>query len=112
MHPKMQDLPTEEFWALLLNQNFQLIKPVRISRGGISEVTVDVRIILKEALLANATVIAVCHNHPSGSLKPSKPDDQITQRLKNSCDIMRLHLLDHIIITDGAYFSYHEKGRL
>ena len=79
MRPKMQDLDTEEFWVLLLNQNYRLIKDIRISHGGISEVSVDVRIIMREAVLANATVLAVCHNHPSGSISPSRQDDQITQ---------------------------------
>ena len=112
MHAKLQDLDTEEFWALLLNQNYRLIKEVRIAHGGISEVTVDVRIIMREAVLANATIIAVCHNHPSGSLTPSRQDDAITQVIRRACETMRLHMLDHLIITDGDYFSYHESGKL
>ena len=112
MRPKMQDLDTEEFWVLLLNQNYRLIKDIRISHGGISEVSVDVRIIMREAVLANATVLAVCHNHPSGSISPSRQDDQITQTIRRACDTMRLHFLDHLIITDGQYFSYHESGKV
>ena len=112
MRPKMQDLDTEEFWVLLLNQNYRLIKDIRISHGGISEVSVDVRIIMREAVLANATVLAVCHNHPSGSISPSRQDDQITQTIHQACDTMRLHFLDHLIITDGQYFSYHESGKV
>ena len=112
MRPKMQDLDTEEFWVLLLNQNYRLIKDIRISHGGISEVSVDVRIIMREAVLANATVLAVCHNHPSGSISPSRQDDQITQTIYRACDTMRLHFLDHLIITDGQYFSYHESGKV
>lgn len=112
MRPKMQDLDTEEFWVLLLNQNYRLIKDIRISHGGISEVSVDVRIIMREAVLANATVLAVCHNHPSGSISPSRQDDQITQTIHRACDTMRLHFLDHLIITDGQYFSYHESGKV
>ena len=108
----MQDLDTEEFWVLLLNQNYRLIKDIRISHGGISEVSVDVRIIMREAVLANATVLAVCHNHPSGSISPSRQDDQITQTIHRACDTMRLHFLDHLIITDGQYFSYHESGKV
>ena len=72
MHPKMQDLDTEEFWLLLMNQNYRLIKELRIAHGGITEVAVDIRLLLKEALLCNATILAVCHNHPSGSIRPSK----------------------------------------
>lgn len=112
MHPVMQDLSTEEAWILLMNQNYKLIKQVRISRGGISETAVDVRIILKEALLCNATVVALCHNHPSNNTRPSKDDDRLTERVKKACDIMRIYLLDHVIITDGNYYSYREEGRL
>lgn len=112
MHPVMQDLDTEEFWILLMNQNYRLIRKMRISHGGITEVSVDVRIIIKEAVLANATILAVCHNHPSGSLRPSPQDNDITTHIKRACDTMRIHFLDHIIVTDGAYYSYKESGRL
>ena len=112
MHPVMQDLDVEEFWALLMNQNNKLIKKLRISHGGITEVAVDIRIILREAILANATILAVCHNHPSGSLHPSRMDDELTTNLKRACATMRIHLLDHVIVTDGAYYSYHEEGRI
>lgn len=112
MHPKMQDLANEQAWVLLMNQNFRLIKAVQISNGGISETAVDVRVILKEALLANATVMALCHNHPSNNATPSGDDDRITQRLKKAGETMRIYMLDHVIITDGAYYSYMEKGRL
>ena len=78
MHPKLQDLDTEEFWLLLMNQNYRLIKEVRIAHGGITEVSVDLRIVMKEALLCNATIMAVVHNHPSGSLRPSKADNDLT----------------------------------
>ena len=97
---------------MLLNQNYRLIKKVRISHGGITEVAVDIRIIMREAVLANATIIAVCHNHPSGSLRPSAADNELTSTLQRACNIMRIHFLDHIIITDGAYFSYRESGRI
>ena len=112
MHPMMQDLDVEEFWVLLMNQNYRLIRKFRVSHGGITEVAVDIRIIMREAVLANATIIAVCHNHPSGSLRPSRADNDITASLKAACSVMRIHLMDHVILTDGAYFSYHEEGRL
>ena len=112
MRPVMQDLDVEEFWALLMNQNYKLIRKIRISHGGITEVAVDIRIILKEALLANATVLAVCHNHPSGNLRPSQQDDAITESLRKACRMMRIHFLDHVIVTDGGYYSYHEEGRV
>ena len=112
MHPLMQDLDTEEFWALLLNQNHRLIKAVKIAHGGISEVSVDVRIIMREAVIAKATILAVCHNHPSGSLRPSNADDALTQNIKKACEVMRIHFMDHVIVTDGQYFSYHETGKM
>lgn len=112
MHPLMQDLDVEEFWILLMNQNYRLIKKLRVSHGGITEVSVDIRIIMREAVLANTTILAACHNHPSGSLHPSKQDDALTNSIKAACDVMRIKFLDHIIITDGAYYSYHESGRI
>ena len=110
MHPQMQDLDVEEFWILLLNQNHRLIKKVRISHGGITETSVDIRIIIREAVLANATILAVCHNHPSGNLSPSKADEELTRSIRRACDVMRIHFMDHVIITDGQYYSFHELG--
>ncbi len=112
MRPVMQDLDVEEFWLLLMNQNHRLIKKIRISHGGITEVSVDIRIIMREALVANATILAVCHNHPSGSLRPSEQDNLLTTQLQKACNTMRIRFLDHVIVTDGAYFSYHESGRI
>ena len=105
MLPKMQDLATEEFHILLINQNFRLIKSERISQGGITEVSADIRIMMREAVLNNATIMAVCHNHPSGSIRPSRIDDTLTQSVKKACEVMRIHFLDHVIVTDGAYYS-------
>ncbi len=112
LHPRMQDLDKEQAWVMLLNQNFKLIKTVCISSGGISETAVDVRQIIKHAVLCNATVLALAHNHPSNNPNPSCDDDRITQRVKKACEIMRIHMLDHVIVTDGQYYSYHERGRL
>jgi DNA repair protein RadC len=111
MHPVMQDLDIEEFWVLLMNQHYRLIKKVRISHGGITETAVDIRIIIKEAVLANATILAACHNHPSGNLRPSSQDDDLTKSIKRACELMRIHFQDHVIITDGHYYSYHESGK-
>ena len=112
MHPVLQDCDVEEFWLLLMNQNHRLIKKVRISHGGITEVSVDIRIIMREAVLANATILAVCHNHPSGNLRPSSSDNELTTQIQRACQLMRIHFLDHVIIADGAYFSYRESGRI
>ena len=112
MHPVMQDLDVEEFWLLLMNQNYQLIKKIRISHGGISEVSVDIRILIREAVLCNATIMAVCHNHPSGNLRPSQADNDLTRSIHQACNVMRIKFMDHVIVTDGQYFSYHENGNL
>lgn len=112
MHPKLQDLDVEECHVLLMNQAFKLIKSVCVSHGGMTETAVDVRVIMKQAILCNATVLAVCHNHPSGSTHPSRQDDHVTQQIKGACELMRIHFLDHVIITDGRYYSYCEEGKL
>ena len=111
MRPVMQDLDVEEFWALLLNQHYRLIKKVRISHGGITETSVDIRIIMREAVLANCTILAVCHNHPSGNLSPSHVDKELTKSIKRACELMNIHFLDHVIVTDGQYYSFHEQGK-
>ena len=112
MNPKMQDLQVEEGHVILLNQNYKLIKPVRISQGGITETSVDIRIIMKEAVVNNATIIVFCHNHPSGSICPSRVDDELTKSIKRACDLMRIHFCDHVIIGDCQYYSYREQGKL
>ena len=112
MLPKMQDLATEEFHILLMNQNYRLVKSVKISQGGITETSADIRVMMREAVLCNATILAACHNHPSGSLSPSRADDELTRSIKEACRVMRIHFLDHVIVTDGAYMSYREQGKL
>ena len=112
MLPKMQDLDVEEAWVLLMNQHFRLVKAVRLSHGGLSETAVDVRIVMREAILAGATVLMLCHNHPSGICRPSKDDDSLTQKIKKACETMRIYMADHLIVTDGRYYSYAEEGRL
>ena len=110
--PKMRDLDVEEAYIVLMNNNYKHIKTIRLSHGGITETAVDVRVIIKEAIMCNATIVALAHNHPSGNIHPSGHDDQITRQVKSACDAMRLHFADHIIVTDGAYYSYHESGKL
>ena len=112
MSPRMQDLQIEESHVILMNQNYKLIKTVRISQGGITETSVDIRIIMKEAVLNNATIIAFCHNHPSGNVCPSRVDDELTKSIKRACDLMRIHFCDHVIIGDCQYYSYREQGKL
>ena len=114
-HPLLCDLPTEEFWVLLLNQAGKVIDKVRISRGGIDQTTADVRSILREALIQRATQttqIALIHNHPSGNVRPSNDDLRLTQVVQRAAQTMNIRLIDHLIITDGHYFSFNDEGHL
>lgn len=111
-HPLMCDLPHEECWILLLNQSYKIIDRNRISAGGIAETSVDIRCILREALIKRAVSIALCHNHPSGNPFPSTQDDLLTSQLKKAGKLMNIHLIDHVIITDKTYYSYADKGKI
>lgn len=110
--PRMEDLTTEEFRVLLLDQGLRLIRDVVISRGGLTSTIVDVRLILREALLAQAPAIALCHNHPSGSNRPSVQDDNITRKVQRAATDMDIRLIDHIVLGDRSYYSYQEQGKL
>lgn len=98
--------------VLYLNQQNEVIAYNTISEGGLTETAVDVRMILQGALLTNATQIILTHNHPSGNLKPSIHDDQLTERLRKACEIMRINLVDHLIVTTNGYYSYKDMGRI
>ena len=108
----MKGKTVEECRLLLLSQSLGFKGCKLLSCGGLTGTTVDVRLALKEALLAGATCIALCHNHPSNNPHPSGDDDRLTTRMKNACELMRIFFLDHIIITDGRYYSYHEQGKI
>jgi DNA repair protein RadC len=113
MLPKMQDLKREESWILMMNNKYRLIgNPIRISQGGMTETAVDIRIIAKHAILNNATIIILIHNHPSGNPRPSGEDDRLTRHMKEVLKTLRIHLADHIIISDGSYYSYNLEGKL
>lgn len=111
-HPILCDLPQEEFWVLLMNHAARVINKVRISRGGIDQTTADVRSILREALLQRATQIALIHNHPSGNPQPSMEDQKLTQFVQKGAQTMNIRLTDHVIITDGKYYSFIDEGIL
>lgn len=112
LNKKLSDLPHEEFWILLMNRANSVIKTECISKGGISGTVVDVRIILKPAIEALASGIILCHNHPSGQLKPSEQDLALTKKIKESTRLMDVNLLDHIIIGDQKYLSFADEGIL
>jgi DNA repair protein RadC len=108
----MRDLPVEECHVLLLNQSSAVIDSVRIGMGGLTETVVDVRLILREALLKRATSLILCHNHPSGNLRPSTHDDHLTRQVREAARLLNIALIDHIIFTDGGYYSYADEGKL
>ena len=110
--PILSDLNIEEFHVALLNQRNKLIKSVKISQGGISATSVDVRLIFKAALDFYATRILLIHNHPSGNLSPSIQDDEITSRIVALGKLIEINVLDHLIITNNGYFSYADKNLL
>lgn len=103
----------ETFKVLLLNNSNKIIGYSTISEGGLTCVLVDVRIIMQTALVSNATSIILTHNHPSGNVKPSSLDDNLTKKIKMACELMDIRLLDHIIVTpDGTFYSYCDEGKL
>lgn len=111
-HPLLCDLPTEEFWAIFLNQSSKIIDKARISTGGITETSADIRSILREALLKRATSLILCHNHPSGNARPSNADNRLTDKVNQAARLMDITLCDHLIVCDGTYFSYADEGKL
>lgn len=111
-HPLLCDLAHEEFWVLLMNRAAKVIDKARISRGGIDQTTADVRSILREALLQRATQIALIHNHPSGNPRPSTDDQRLTQLVQKGAQTMNIGLTDHVIVTDGKYYSFNDEGLL
>lgn len=111
--PILADLPHEEIWVALLNQANRLISVQRISQGGISSSMADVRIILKLALDNNAVAFILAHNHPSGTLRPSHSDSQLTTKVAEAARLMDIRLLDHIIVAgnqQGKYYSFADNG--
>lgn len=111
-HPMLCDLPHEEFWLLLLNKSSKVIDKIRISSGGIDGTYVDVRTILREALLQRATQIALIHNHPSGNATPSADDRKLTQAIAKASHTMNILLSDHVIVCDGKYYSFADEGEI
>lgn len=110
MHPILSDLPHEEFWVLYLNRANQVIDKKRISQGGISGTVIDVRLIMKNGIEHLASSVILCHNHPSGNLKPSDADLKITEKMKKAGEILDIKVLDHLIIADNTYFSMADEG--
>ncbi len=110
MRPIIGELFHEEFWVLFLNNSNKVIAKSQLSKGGITGTIVDVRIVYKLAIENGATGLILCHNHPSGSLKPSDADKQITRKLKLAGDSLDVKVLDHLIITESKYYSFVDEG--
>lgn len=106
MQPIIGDLDHEEFWILYLNNSNKVIHKAQLSKGGITGTVVDVRIVLKIALECGATGLVLAHNHPSGTLTPSEPDKKLTQKLKAAAQNLDIQVIDHLIVTQKAYFSF------
>lgn len=110
VQPLMQDLNHEIFCVLFLNHANHYLRHEVISSGGLTGTVADIRLILKQALLINASQIVLAHNHPSGNLKASTADRQLTQKLKEASDLMDIRLLDHLIISGNGYLSFTDEG--
>jgi DNA repair protein RadC len=110
--PKMQDLDVEECHLLLLDQGNAVKSSVLISRGGIAGASVDVRCLLRHAILGQAVSVILCHNHPSGRTNPSREDDNLTKKVAEACNAVNIHLIDHIIFAGNDYYSYLENGKI
>lgn len=111
-YPQLGSLNHEEFWILLLSPANKIMNHVKVSQGGVAATSVDVKLILRPALLASATSIIACHNHPSGNTAPSPQDNKLTQKISEAARYMDLKLLDHIILCEQSYYSYADEGKL
>ena len=112
VQPIIGELPHEEFWILYLNNSNKVMKTGQISKGGITGTIVDARVVYREALQIGAIGFILPHNHPSGSLKPSQSDIQLTKKLKLAGESLDIKVLDHLIITEKAYFSFADEHLL
>lgn len=112
MQPVIGDLHHEEFWIIYLNNSNKVIQKNQLSKGGITGTLVDVRLVLKNALEVGATGIILAHNHPSGNLQPSEADKQLTNKLKVASESLDIKVLDHVIVTEKAYFSFADENLL
>ncbi|KAA5828130.1 JAB domain-containing protein [Algibacter amylolyticus] len=112
MQPVIGELQHEEFWIIYLNNSNKVIRKNQLSKGGITGTLVDVRLVLKNALEVGAVGLILAHNHPSGGLKPSEADKQITNKLKTAAQSLDIKVLDHLIITEKAYFSFADESLL
>jgi len=112
MKSHLLDLRHEEFWVLMLNRANQVMSKKLTSSGGVSGTVADPKIIFKSALDELASSIILCHNHPSGNIKPSQADINLTKKLKEAGKLLEIPVLDHIIFTDDKYFSFADESMM
>ncbi len=112
LNPVIGDLEHEEFWVLFLNNANKVLQKKQVSIGGKTGTLVDARIVFRSALEYGATGIIIAHNHPSGSLRPSNSDKDLTQKLKHAGSSLDITVLDHLIITEKNYFSFADESLL
>jgi DNA repair protein RadC len=112
MHPIISELSHEEFWIIYVNNSNKVIQTMQLSKGGITGTLVDVRLVFKNALQLGAVAIILAHNHPSGTLKPSSADINLTKKLKTGGENLDIKVLDHLIITEKSYFSFADENLL
>ena len=112
MRPLLGDLPHEEFWVLYLNNSNKVLYKWKLSKGGLTGTIVDIRLLLKKAIEFLATAVILCHNHPSGNILPSQADKNMTHKLKLATKTLDIKVIDHLIITEKAYFSFADENLL
>lgn len=112
LQPIMGDLPHEEFWVIYLNNSNKVLKTACISKGGIAGTLADVRLIFKAGVENNASALVLAHNHPSGGLRPSMADKNITKKIAEAGTVMDVKVIDHLIVTENEYFSFADEGLL
>lgn len=110
--PIIEDLSHEEFWVIFLNHSNKITDSLRISSGGTAATTVDVKFIFKEAINRLSSGIIIAHNHPSGSIAPSKEDKDLTAKISSGGKLLDVKLLDHIIVGSKTYYSFLDQGEL
>ena len=108
----LKDNQSEVFAVVFLNRANKINNFEIISKGGITGTVADPRVILKKALEADATSIVLCHNHPSGNLKPSKADEELTIKIKEAAKYFDIRVMDHIIVSEDGYYSFSDEGML
>lgn len=112
LRPRFERLDHEEFWAILLSRSGHVLRYICMGMGAIATTTVDIRGLVRAALQCQATSVILSHNHPSGQLRPSAPDLTLTHRIVEAAKLFDISVLDHLIVTDGSYYSFRDQGNL